>query len=78
MGDVEPIIQSKCVTCHAPGGLEAKTPLLDYQQVKAAADFQMMYLQVVTCRMPRAPSAPLPPDERQILLAWLFCGAPNN
>jgi uncharacterized membrane protein len=78
MGEVQSIIQAKCTTCHAPGGIEARFPLVTYQQIKVEADPGTMYRQVLTCRMPQAGAPPLTDVERQALLTWLFCGAPNN
>jgi uncharacterized membrane protein len=75
-GQVQAIIQSRCTTCHAPGGLEPTKPLQTYTQVN---DLRLMLLtQVASCRMPLSGAPPLSPDERQALLGWLVCGAPNN
>jgi uncharacterized membrane protein len=75
-GEVQAIIQSRCVPCHAPGGQEAIKPLLTYME---AYNLRVMMLtQVASCRMPLAGAPQLSPDERQTLMGWIVCGAPNN
>lgn len=74
--DVGAIIQSRCASCHAPGGEEPSMPLVTYDQIKARAP--AMLTQVYACRMPKAGAPPLEPGQRQALLEWLVCKAPNN
>jgi uncharacterized membrane protein len=75
-GEVQGIIQSRCVSCHAPGGQEQSRPLQTYQQIYSQRIGVLS--QVASCRMPLAGAAPLTPEERQALLGWLVCSAPNN
>ncbi len=75
-GEVNTLIQSRCVGCHAPGGLASNRPFTSYDVIKNQAG--PMLNQLFNCRMPPA-DAPQPTDaERATLLAWLACGAPNN
>ncbi len=73
---MQAIVQSRCASCHAPGGLEATKPLLTYTQ---AYNLRTTILaQVSSCRMPLAGAPQLTPEERQALMGWIVCGAPNN
>jgi hypothetical protein len=77
---VAPIIQGACTPCHHPDSTYARSSLTSH------ADVELVYGsalgQVSACLMPPAgPAAgqkPLTDDERDALLAWLACGAPNN
>jgi hypothetical protein len=75
---VLPIIQTKCATCHAPGGLRSSTPLTTWKQVDALLSTVVTY--VVTCKMPDVTDGgvPLTPEERATMLDWFACMAPNN
>jgi uncharacterized membrane protein len=77
-GEVNAIIQDRCATCHAPGQQSPTLPMQTYDQILALALHRGMLNQVSTCRMPLAGGPPLTTDERQVLMAWLVCGAPNN
>jgi uncharacterized membrane protein len=39
---------------------------------------QSILSQVHACRMPPAGEPPLLASERQLILAWVVCGAPDN
>jgi hypothetical protein len=74
--EIAPIIADACVPCHGPGGPESTRDLSTYQ---AVFDQRVDVLgQIYGCRMPPHGAAPLEPDERQALLGWLVCGAPDN
>jgi uncharacterized membrane protein len=74
---VEGIIASRCLPCHGPGGVEyAAKPEDTYAHVKTAAID--MYSQVLDCVMPLPDAGQPTPEERQALLDWFACGAPNN
>lgn len=73
---VAPIINLRCVTCHSPGGQEASRPFLTYSQVYS--ERSAMLNQVYACNMPPSSAAKPTEEERQALLAWLVCGAPQN
>jgi hypothetical protein len=77
-GEVQGVIQSRCApSCHEPGGQEENRPLQRYAD-QIYPQRKQMLLQVGSCRMPLAGATPLTADERQALLGWLVCGAPNN
>jgi uncharacterized membrane protein len=76
-----------CDDCHAPGKVESGHPLTDYQEIygptsgpSAASEANAIFTQVFeNCSMPPS-NAPMPfdDDERQILLDWFACGAPDS
>lgn len=74
--DVAPIVQARCLGCHAPGGQSANIPLDSYDALHARRS--QVLDQVYACRMPPAGQPQLSSDERQKLLGWLVCGAPSN
>jgi len=76
---VSGIIQSYCVPCHSPTGVESSLPFVTYDDITGTPGrFTDMLGQVHACRMP-PPDAGQPPEaDRVALLGWLVCGAPNN
>ena len=74
--DVVPVLERHCLSCHSSGGQEATQPLDTYQAVH---DRRSAVLdQVYACRMPPAGEPALPVSDRQTLLKWLVCRAPDN
>ena len=83
--DVAPIVQSKCVVCHQPGGL-GPMQLTSYQQIKGFAPMIREVLQ--THRMPPfqpdvtvghwAPNEGLSSDQLKTLVHWIEAGAPRG
>ena len=73
---VAPIINVRCVTCHSPGGQEASRPLQTYSQVYS--ERSAVLNQVYACNMPPGTAAKPTEQEREALLTWLVCGAPQN
>lgn len=78
--DVQPLIQRYCVGCHSPGGTGQANDLTTYANVHERST--EVLVQVYTCLMPNVdaspPPAPLSQAQRQIIVAWAECGAPNN
>lgn len=72
------VFQVSCVPCHNPAGEESKIPFTSYQQVSVWAG--EIHNQVFeSCAMPPAGAAQMLTDvQRQTLLDWLACGAPDN
>jgi hypothetical protein len=77
VSEVNPIIQSVCVPCHGPGGIEAVRPYLTYEDMAQYGPFQTMYQQVLSCLMPEAPQM-LTTAQRQRLLEWFACCEPDD
>ncbi len=79
--DVEPLIQSYCIMCHQPGGTgETLADLTSYTNVfRARAE---IITQISQCLMPNQDASPPPPElttaQRQTIVSWIGCMAPNN
>jgi hypothetical protein len=76
---VASIFETSCVPCHSPNGVEADRPLGTYHDVFAVEP--TAFHQVANCLMPPADAgsvASLSETDRETLLAWFTCGAPNN
>jgi hypothetical protein len=76
--DVDPIIVTYCNACHGEGGIEqALYDYTSYQGIFRARSSMASF--VSDCRMPPADAGLFPSDEeRQTVLQWISCGAPNN
>lgn len=71
-----------CVRCHSPNGQESGSPLTNYQQIygTGGSEAREIYFQVFqSCLMP-PPGGPeaLTDSQRQKLLDWFGCGAPDS
>lgn len=75
-GSVSAIIQNRCASCHSPGGQEAAFPFDTYQQVFNYRG--PMLNQLYACRMPPSTAQQPSSQERDQLVGWLVCGAPEN
>jgi hypothetical protein len=75
-GDVAPLFVATCQNCHAPGGQQAMLPFTTYDEI-VGSDLRIIP-QVAACRMPLPPVAPLTDAQRQTILEWFGCGAPND
>lgn len=73
---VEPIVASRCWSCHADGGVAVGVRDLSSYALVARSRSTVLS-QVYACKMPQPGAPPLTPDERKTMLAWLVCGAPG-
>jgi cytochrome c5 len=79
--DVQPLIKTYCLMCHEPGGTGySLADLTSYTHVwmtRAA-----IASQISQCLMPNQDASPPPPQlttaQRQTIVAWIGCMAPNN
>ena len=71
---VKPIIEARCLSCHDGNGEE--WPLTDYPHV---ADWVSEVRAVIAdCSMPPPEERiEMPTSERQVILDWVRCGAPE-
>jgi uncharacterized membrane protein len=73
--DVQPIFEQRCIGCHSgdPGG---PWPLTSYEH---AADWaNEIRSQMRACSMPPVDAGiVMPTEEREKILLWVRCGAPN-
>jgi hypothetical protein len=76
--DVAPIFAARCAICHRPGGYTTKYQFDTYAHIVSNMANLQALTQIYTCRMPPSCAPNLHPDERQTLLKWLVCGAPEN
>jgi hypothetical protein len=79
--DVEPIVQSSCLECHSEGGIE--WPLWDLSSYASVYRNRAAVLtQVYQCLMPSQDASPhVPPltsDQRETIVSWIACNAPDN
>jgi len=75
-GGVSEVVATVCATCHKAGGEAADKQFNSYDDVYARRG--VILSQIYSCFMPPPDSVTLTPAERQMLLGWLVCGAPNN
>ena len=77
MNVVQPIIAQRCNACHGVVGVEqAAFDFSTYEGVRKA--FGSVLNSVYGCLMPPPDAGALTPEERQAVLGWLVCSAPNN
>ncbi len=77
--DVRPVLAQRCLPCHTPGApLYALPDMTSYGAVYDARG--VVLSQIATCKMPAvdAGAAPLTEAERQAIMGWLVCGAPDD
>lgn len=74
--DVADALHWNCALCHAPGGSGANWPLTTYDEIYTLR-FTVQG-QIAACKMPPLGWPPMDPATREMVLAWLVCGAPNN
>ncbi|HXS18135.1 MAG TPA: hypothetical protein VN764_13150 [Polyangiaceae bacterium] len=73
--DVAPIFDESCATCHTSDDPDGPWPFEEYADIVAwHADVRD---EVLNCTMPPRDGEPLPPDQRQLLMEWIFCGMPR-
>jgi hypothetical protein len=75
--EVQPIVDRTCNECHGDGGVQQH--VLDFTTYSSVYRNRGSILaQFYTCKMPPPDAAAPRPQERQALLGWLVCNAPNN
>ncbi|HEY2513574.1 MAG TPA: hypothetical protein VGI39_22050 [Polyangiaceae bacterium] len=77
--DVVPIFKRSCLTCHSPGGDSADVDLTTYANINNRES--TVLTDVHQCTMPPTgapPSTNVTSADRELILQWLVCGAPNN
>ena len=75
--DVAPILAAACTRCHAPGGAAEGDDLTTAAGVHRKGS--TVLTQVQSCLMPPAAAErPLTAAERDTLVRWFACGAPDQ
>jgi uncharacterized membrane protein len=73
--DVEPILAERCAHCHSEAW-DGPWPLTTYEDVSSWQ--HELRAQLVSCSMPPPESEfRLTPEESELILVWLRCGAPR-
>jgi hypothetical protein len=71
--DVRPIIEQRCATCHAGGGVAADEH--DFSRVETLwAQKNALASEIGACAMPPSSEPPVPDAEAEVLLRWATCG----
>jgi uncharacterized membrane protein len=74
--DVSPLLYSYCTSCHQPGGSQSGKPLDTFASVSSLSS--KVESKVADCSMPPSSSPQPTAAERDVILSWIACGAPNN
>ena len=75
--DVQPLVLTYCTACHGKGGVEQPTfDATSYQGVLVARS--EIGTVTINCSMPPAGWPAPDAAQRQTLLSWVECGAPDN
>lgn len=70
------VFQVHCFTCHGNGGSAGGVNLETY--AAAAPWAPQIKFDIVNDIMPKAPNPPVPQDQKNIVIAWVDAGAPEN
>jgi len=73
---VAPIISERCLSCHFAGNTLSSVVLSDQARVHAQRSSALT--QVYRCNMPPSDAPALTDEERQALLRYFVCDAPDN
>ncbi len=76
--DVQPIINTNCISCHAPGGQQETQPLTTYSEIKVFAENGKLIERTNNSSLPMPPTGLMVECNRDFLKAWVNAGAPNN
>ena len=75
--DIVPLVKERCFPCHDTGG--AAGPKFDYSTYAGVYQNRVNILnRVYACTMPPADAGQPTKTERETLLGWLVCKAPDN
>ncbi|HEY1959159.1 MAG TPA: hypothetical protein VGH28_26275 [Polyangiaceae bacterium] len=74
--DVSPIVFEYCAGCHAAGKSQSGLPLDSYGDLANAAS--KVQSKVSDCSMPPSNAAQPSAEDRDAILQWIACGAPND
>ena len=74
--DIAPLVDDRCGGCHYQGNRNSKQVLETYDDLHSSVS--VIEKEVYGCAMPPQGEPVLSAEERQRLLRWLVCGAPDN
>lgn len=76
--DVKTIIDNNCVGCHGTNNPQAGLSLVNYQQVRTAAESGNLIVRMNNATNPMPPSGRLSANIRALIDAWAADGFPEN
>lgn len=75
--DIAPLVSARCLECHYEGNGLSGVSLTTQMELSATSSLALT--KVYRCEMPPSDQAqPLSESERQLLMRYLVCGAPDN
>ena len=74
--EIAPLVDERCGGCHYRGNRNSKQVLETYDYLHSSVS--VIEKEVYGCQMPPQGEPVLSEAERQRLLQWLVCGAPDN
>jgi hypothetical protein len=75
--EVAPVLERRCLSCHANGGVAAEDH--DFSRFATLhAQKDAVLAEVAACSMPPSKAPTLQPEEADVLLRWVACGAQQN
>jgi uncharacterized membrane protein len=74
--DIAPLVEAHCLSCHFAGNHNSSVVLETQAQLNHQRG--LAETQVYRCQMPPSDSEALSTTDRELLLKWLVCGAPDN
>jgi uncharacterized membrane protein len=74
--DIAPLVEGRCLECHFAGNRQSSVVLETHTQLTGS--LQLVETRVYRCQMPPSEAPALSATEREMLLQWLVCGAPDN
>jgi uncharacterized membrane protein len=73
---IAPIVEARCLNCHFAGNHNSSVVLETQSELKGQRG--LVETQVYRCQMPPSDGGALSTSDRNQLLKWLVCGAPDN
>ena len=73
---IAPIVEAHCVDCHFSGNHNSSVVLETQSELNRQRG--AVETQIYRCQMPPSDGAALSTSDRDQLLKWLVCGAPDN
>ncbi len=74
--DIQPIINARCISCHAPGGQQESAPYTNYAEIKFYDGSMVERVNGVGGIMP--PTGAISKCEILKIEAWVNAGSPDN
>lgn len=76
--DIKPIIDANCISCHAPGGEQESSPILNYEDLKKYTGNRDLVNRTNGTNSLMPPSGKMNSCNVALIEAWVNQGALNN